>query len=91
MDTLKSLRMDAGLSQAELANKLNLSHECVADLEIGRLEATQHTIKQMSVIFKSTPWHVLIACVSTEIVTNSEGIYQNGNSSRHLIGTFGQN
>lgn len=53
-DNIRRLRVQAGLSQLELANKCGISHALIGFLETGRRPPTYRTLAKLSAVFNCT-------------------------------------
>lgn len=58
-DRLKELRIESGLSQMALANKLNLSQSAIAKWELGKTEPTSSAIIAVAKFFNETTDYLL--------------------------------
>lgn len=58
-ENLKSLRTDAGLSQQQLADILNISQSAIAKWELGKTEPTASMITLLSKYFNVTSDYLL--------------------------------
>ena len=52
MNRIKELRLQSGLTQYELANKIGLNQTAVGKYERGQLEPSLETLKKISAIFE---------------------------------------
>ncbi|MDE6060955.1 MAG: helix-turn-helix domain-containing protein, partial [Clostridia bacterium] len=57
--TIKSLRVESGLSQQELAEALNISQSAIAKWELGKTEPTASMIILLAKYFKVTTDYLL--------------------------------
>lgn len=58
-DRLKELRLSNGLSQMQLANKLNISQSAIAKWELGKTEPTASAIILIAEYFNETTDYIL--------------------------------
>lgn len=58
-DRLKELRLANGLSQMQLANKLNISQSAIAKWELGKTEPTASAIILIAKYFNETTDYLL--------------------------------
>ena len=58
-ERLKELRIDRGLSQMQLAKKLNLSQSAIAKWELGKTEPTASAIIAIAEFFGETTDFIL--------------------------------
>ena len=58
-DRLKELRVASGLSQMQLAIKLNISQSAIAKWELGKTEPTASAIIMISKFFNETTDYIL--------------------------------
>ena len=58
-DRLKELRIEKGLSQMQLAIKLNISQSAIAKWELGKTEPTSSAIIAVAKFFDETTDYVL--------------------------------
>ena len=58
-DRLKELRIEKGLSQMQLAIKLNISQSAIAKWELGKTEPTSSAIITVAKFFDETTDYVL--------------------------------
>ena len=58
-DRIKDLRTNAGLSQMQLAKKINVSQSAVAKWELGKTEPTASAIIALAEFFDETTDYIL--------------------------------
>lgn len=58
-DYIRSYRENAGLTQTELAEKLNVSRAYICDIEHGRRDISKQFAKQLADFFKISIAHLL--------------------------------
>ena len=79
MRILAGMRITAGLTQAEVAKKLDVSQCAVSTWESGKYNPSLDKIIQLAKLYGVTEQEILIACTSapTTIVSQSE-VNKNG-------------
>ncbi len=58
-ERIKELRQNKGLSQMQLANKLNISQSAIAKWELGKTEPTASALISLSKFFGETTDYIL--------------------------------
>lgn len=59
---LKYLRQDAGLTQKEVAEYLNIPRSCLSEWENGIHEIKASVVMKMAGLYGCTPSQILLAC-----------------------------